>query len=228
MRNVLFCFGLFFLLFACNSDNKKKDVPANGSKEQELMALESEMIDFFQSTLEKNYGDRYAVGLFVKGMEKYHFNYVLEVDKERLKEINRKLYGDDWLYSYFLDKRALDVSGSNRQQMYNSAQVELTPLALNLFPKDGFSYYQKELKSASHPAMKEMVKIIDATGVPIPSLIWGQLNSDNNRICSDFKSDRDIQMFLTLFCWNYLCYFANIDFYTGEDKTEVVMGMYSK
>ena len=222
MRNILFCFGLIFLLFACNSDNKK-GMSANGNEEQELMALESEMIDFFQSTLEKNYGDRYAVGLFVKGMEKYHFNYVLEVDKERLKEINRKLYGDDWLYSYFLDKRALDVSGSNRQQMYNSAQVELTPLALNLFPKDGFSYYQKELKSASHPAMKEMVKIIDATGVPIPSLIWGQLNSDNNRICSDFKSDRDIQMFLTLFCWKYLCHSANIDFRTGEDRTEVVM-----
>lgn len=227
MRNIFFVSVCFFLLFSCNSDNKK-DVSANGSKEQELIVLESEMIDFFQSTLEKNYGDQYAVGLFVKCMEKYHFNYLLEVDKERLKEINRKLYGDDWLYSYFLDKQILNANDLGRQQAYNRAQVELIPLALNLSPKNSFSYYQKELKSASHPAMKEMVKIIDATSVPIPSLIWGQLNIDNHRICSDFKSDRDIQMFLTLFCWNYLCYFANIDFYTGEDKTEVVMGIYSK
>lgn len=116
----------------------------------------------------------------------------------------------------------------DKQQEYNRAQVELMPLALNLFPKDGSSYYRKELQHASHPAMKEVVRIIEETSIPIPSLIWGQLNTDKHRICSDFKSDRDIQMFLILYFWNYLCCFANIDFYTGEDKTEFVMKMISK
>ena len=161
-------------------------------------------------------------------MNRYHFNYLLEVDKKRLKEINEKLYGDGWLYSYFLDKQMQNVSSLDKQQEYNRAQVELMPLALNLFPKDGSSYYRKELQHASHPAMKEIARIIEETSVPIPSLIWGQLNTDNHRICSDFKSDRDIQMFLTLYFWNYLCYIANIDFYTGEDKTEFVMKMIGK
>ncbi|SHF02645.1 hypothetical protein SAMN05444349_11035 [Bacteroides faecichinchillae] len=38
-------------------------------------------------------------------MNRYNFNYLLEVDKKQLKEINEKLYGDGWLYSYFLDKQ---------------------------------------------------------------------------------------------------------------------------
>ena len=30
-------------------------------------------------------------------------------------------------------------------------------------------------------------------------------------------------MFLTLYFWKYLCYFANIDFYTSQDKTEEIL-----
>ena len=43
-------------------------------------------------------------------------------------------------------------------------------------------------------------------------------NTEN--ICEGFKDDqREVQMFLTLYFWKYLCHFANIDFYTGMDKT---------
>lgn len=58
------------------------------NKEAEIDSLESEMMNFFQATLERNYGRKDALDLLVKGLERYHFNYLLDVDKARLKQIN--------------------------------------------------------------------------------------------------------------------------------------------
>lgn len=267
MRNILFCFCLFFLLFSCNSDNKKKDVPANGSKEQELVALESEMIDFFQSTLEKNYGDRYAVELLIKGLRKYDYNYVLDIDKQRLKEINRKLYGDGWFASYFFDARMMNDSdlliipkGMTYQQYRQSdrfkqdlkrkgmdstwrvmttsyrdsvrsakwrpahQRMENIGFYMLVYPKNGSSYYRNEMLKSPHQALKETVDVIDQVGEGVsPYAILQYVEANRANVLSDFKSDRDVQMFLTLYFWKYLCHSANIDFRTGEDRTEVVM-----
>ena len=87
-----FIFLFQFIVFSACGQNK----------EAEITLLETEMVSFFQGTLEENYGQKDAIDLLVKGMERYHFNYLLEVDKERLKQINKKLYSG-WLYSYFLD-----------------------------------------------------------------------------------------------------------------------------
>ena len=260
MRNILFCFGLFFLLFACNSDNKK-DMSANGNEEQELMALESEMIDFFQSTLEKNYGDRYAVELLIKGLRKYDYNYVLDIDKQRLKEINCKLYGDGWFASYFFDVRMMNDSdrvvipkGMTYQQYRQSdkfkqdlkekdidttrrviygrdaewnpvhQRVESIAFYMLLHPQNGSSYYRNEMLTSSHQVLKETVEEINEVGEGVsPYAILQYIESNRANVLSDFKSDRDVQMFLTLYFWKYLCHSANIDFRTGEDRTEVVM-----
>ena len=54
-------------------------------------------------------------------------------------------------------------------------------------------------------------------------MIFEEIARNTDHFCSDFKTDRDVRMFLTLYFWKYLCYFANIDFYTGQDKTEEIL-----
>lgn len=225
------------------------------NKEQEIASLESEMIAFFQETLEKNYGKKDAVDLLVKGLNKYHFNYLLEVDKSRLQKINEKLYSEGWLFSYFVEDKYLNDSnflfvpkGMSINQYRHSAKYQedlkrrnlkessvgfITDSAKVAYAKyrventylplkkqaDGFSYYQRELAHASHPAVKKVLEMEDATSSAFSFLLWGLLSCNGENICTDFKSDRDIQMCLTLYFWNYLCHFANINFYTGNDKT---------
>ena len=46
------------------------------NKENEISSLETEMISFFQETLDKNYGEKDALYLLVRGLERYHFNYL--------------------------------------------------------------------------------------------------------------------------------------------------------
>jgi len=242
---------ILFFLSACNPFKQKESIDS----------LESEMIAFFQKTLENNYGSEDAVCLFVKSLEYYHFNYLLEVDKSRLKRINEKLYTGGILYSYFLDGAILNDScmlfvpagispseyrrsetyqqalknlqiknsGSvglvvdSAQYMYSKAQVENIPLPLKM-RKDGFTYWQRELQQAVHPALKAIAKVEDETGgTPLSSVLFGMIADNTENICEGFKDDREVQMFLTLYFWKYLCHFANIDFYTGVDKTSEVI-----
>ena len=229
------------------------------NKETEIDSLETEMMNFFQATLEKNYGRKDALDLLVKGLERYHFNYLLDVDKVQLKRINEKLYAGGWLHSYFVDGAILNDSctlfvptGVSRseycqsdiykqasenlhehvgtltlvtdslQYAYMKAQVEHTILP---FKKrlDGFTYWQRELEPAIHPALKAYLKTEDAVGTVSSVMIFWEIVRDTNHFCSDFKTDRDVRMFLTLYFWKYLCYFANIDYYTGLDKTQEIL-----
>lgn len=229
------------------------------NKEAEIDSLESEMMNFFQATLERNYGRKDALDLLVKGLERYHFNYLLDVDKARLKQINEKLYAGGLLHSYFVDGAILNDSctlfvpdgvspseycqsdayqqaSKNQQEhggslslvadslqyAYMKAQVEyiILPFKKRL---DGFTYWQRELEPAIHPALKAYLKIENATGGVSSVMIFWEIARNTDHFCSDFKTDRDVRMFLTLYFWKYLCYFANIDFYTGQDKTEEIL-----
>ena len=78
-------------------------------------------------------------------------------------------------------------------------------------------------KPAIHPALKAYVKAESATGGVSSVMIFEEIARNTDHFCSDFKTDRDVRMFLTLYFWKYLCYFANIDFYTGQDKTEEIL-----
>lgn len=217
------------------------------------------MIAFFQETLERNYGNKDAVCLFAEALKRYHFNYLLEVDKDKLRLINAKLYGEGILYSYFFDGILLNdscmlfvpagISSSeyrrsdcyrqalkklpikkhasvgliidSARHMYCKAQVEniLLPLKKR---EDGFTYWQRELQQAVHPALKAIAKVEDETGgTPPSSVLFGMIAANTENISEGFKDAREVQIFLTLYFWKYLCHFANIDFYTGVDKTEL-------
>lgn len=266
MKNALYCFVLLFLLLSCSGGSKGVKVAADiVGKELQLDTLEREMIDFFQSTLEKNYGDRYAVELLIKGLRKYDYNYVLDVDKQRLKEINRKLYGDGWFASYFFDAKHMNDSalmvvpkGMTIREYRNSARflkdlkkkgidsteqinfyrdsleyekwrplhqrMENIAFYMIMYPKNGVSYYRNELSRSSHQALKETAEEMTMGGDALSSeAILRYIESNRANVLSDFKSDRDVQMLLTLYFWKYLCHSANIDFRTGEDRTEAVM-----
>ena len=90
----------------------------------------------------------------------------------------------------------------------------------------GFTYWQRELLQAVHPALKVIAKVEDETGgIPPSSVLFGMIANNTENICEGFKDDREVQMFLTLYFWKYLCHFANIDFYTGMDKTKLYLDM---
>lgn len=251
MKYSLVTLSLIYFLSACASLKQKEYIDS----------VESEMISFFKETLKTNYGNKDAVCLFVEALEHYCFNYLLEVDKDRLKRINEKLYAGGILYSYFLDGVNLNDScmlfvpagispseyrrsGAYRQAlkklqvkdscsvgliidsvkyMYNKYQVENIPLPLKK-REDGITYWQRELFKAVHPALKAIAKVEDQTGGDPPSsVLFGMIANNTENICEGFKDDREVQMFLTLYFWKYLCHSANIDFYTGVDKTSEIL-----
>ena len=100
MRTLLFLLLCISTSFAIAQISPKA---VEKNKEAEIDSLESEMMNFFQATLERNYGRKDALDLLVKGLERYHFNYLLDVDKGQLERINEKLYAGGLLYSYFVD-----------------------------------------------------------------------------------------------------------------------------
>lgn len=75
------------MLFVCQT---------KASTINDVSAIETEMINFFRSTLQRNYGssDGKAVKLMMDALLHYKFHYIIDVDKEALKVINGKLYPD--------------------------------------------------------------------------------------------------------------------------------------
>ena len=74
------------------------------------------------------------------------------------------------------------------------AQVEsiILPFKKRL---DGFTYWQRELEPAIHPALKAYVKAENATGGVSSVMIFEEIARNTDHFCSDFKTDRDVRMF---------------------------------
>ena len=87
MKRSIFLFFLGIILFVCQT---------KASTINDVSAVETEMINFFRSTLQRNYGssDGKAVKLMMDALLHYKFHYIIDVDKEALKAINDKLYPD--------------------------------------------------------------------------------------------------------------------------------------
>ena len=69
MRTLLFLLLCISTSFAIAQISPKA---VEKNKEAEIDSLESEMMNFFQATLERNYGRKDALDLLVKGLERYH------------------------------------------------------------------------------------------------------------------------------------------------------------
>ena len=81
MKRSIFLFLLGIMLFVCQT---------KASTINDVSAIETEMINFFRSTLQRNYGssDGKAVKLMMDALLHYKFHYIIDVDKEALKAIN--------------------------------------------------------------------------------------------------------------------------------------------
>lgn len=186
-----------------------------------ISTVETEMINFFRSTLQRNYGssDGKTVTLMMDALLHYKFHYIIDVDKEALKAINDKLY-PDLFGSYFVETKEppIDTLHTNWER-YDPYHI----ICGYKFKKqlNGETYYQKELSQAIFPLFKEIYNAYEATGSLPFTVVWGKIRSNKYQCLDAFETDRDVQMFFTFFFWRYLCYCVNIDFMTGKDKTEL-------
>ena len=259
MKYLVTILSLWTLFVSCNSTEGE-------NREQQVVALEDEMIGFFQETLEKNFGRNDAVDVFVRGMMRFDYNYQLEVDRKELWKINKKLYDGGWMFSYFFDNRSLidscnvclfvpegmpmsrfmqsdkyrkameevkqrredggyvNVSIVSDSVKYVTEKKKISGMVLPFLKESphGFTYWQRELARTSHPALQKLRETEKVVGMPPFSLVWGMLSENAQNICSDFSTNRDVQLYLTLYFWNYLCHFGNFDFHSGKSRAAIL------
>ena len=193
------------------------------SHAQNLPKLKEKMMDFFCQTLKQNYGkaDGDAVAAMAKGLSNYKLHYIIDVDKKKCKEINDELFASA-LTDYFFDRdTSAEISMFRDEEKYDPYQ----PLIAEryLMKPDKETYYQKELHTSKHPFLKKVCHEYEYAGGEGIPVYLGYIMINHLGCMDDFKKDEDIRMFTTLIFWRYLCYCANIDFRTGEDKTEAVV-----
>ena len=201
------CLLLFLMVLSSNSfaDN--------------IPDLKQKMMKFFCQTLKHNYGkaDGKAVLAIVDGLRYYKDHYIIDVNKKELKKINDELFASA-LTDYFFDRDTSKTKVIRKDlEKYDPYQ----PLICEeyLIRPDKETYFQKELQASEHPFLK---KVCHEYKESIP-VYFGYMMTNHLGCMDDFEKDEDIRMFMTLVFWRYLCYCANIDFHTGEDKTDFIL-----
>lgn len=217
MKKSIFLFILGMILFVCQT---------NASTIDDVSIIETEMINFFRSTLQRDYGcsDGKALKLMMDALLHYKNHYIIDAEKEVFKEINKKLHSE-LFGSYLVEtqrKRTIDSLHTNWERFdpYQIFNDYVLKRSLN-----GETYLQKELMKSMSPLLKDMCKAYVYTGSLHITIAYGKLGSNQYGCLDAFERDRDVQFLITWIFWQYLCYCANVDFMTGEDKTKLYIGM---
>ena len=193
------------------------------SSAQEIPKLKEKMMDFFCKTLKQNYGkaDGDAVVSIIEGLRYYKDHYIIDVNKKKLKKINDELFASA-LTDYFFDRDTSKIEVIYRDwENYDPYQPLICERYLMKLDKE--TYYQKELQASKHPFLKKVCHEYEFAGGEGIPIYFGYMMTNHLNCMDDFEKDEDVRMFTTLIFWRYLCYCANIDFRTGEDKTEVIL-----
>lgn len=127
------------------------------------------------------------------------------------------------LTNYFYDRTRSEID-STRMNGDNDDSFQPFISERYLIKPDGNTYFQKELQTSEHPFIQEICRLCKLTGDEVFPVVWGKQETNSHNCLDDFEKDGKIQLFITLYFWRYLCYCANIDFRTGEDKTDLFMG----
>ena len=184
-----------------------------------LSQLKAIMARFFCETLEKNFGvaDGESIKMMMDGIAYYESDFIIDVDRAKFKAINDALFKSS-LTDYFYDRSR---SCGDSTKINNSFQHFMN--GRYLIKSDGNTYFQKELLTSEHPFIQEICHLYKIKGDDVFSGVWDKLNANNYNCLYDFETNDEIRMFVTLYFWRYLCYCVNIDFCTGDDKTDFIM-----
>ena len=193
------------------------------SNAQNINKLKGKMTNFFCQTLKQNYGkaDGNSVVAIIEGLRYYKDHYIIDVDKKKLKKINDELF-ESAFTDYFFDRDTSKIEIIYRDwENYDPYQPLISERYLERLDKE--TYFQKELQASEHPFLKKVCHEYEFAGGESIPIYFGYMMTNHLNCMDDFEKDEDIRMFTTLIFWRYLCYCANIDFRTGEDKTEVIL-----
>ena len=200
-------------------NKKKRTITLNVT----LSQLKPIMVRFFCETLEKNFGvaDGESIKTMMDALAYYKSNYIIEVDRVKLKGINDALFKSP-LTDYFYDRSRSKVDSTKiNREKYDPCQPFISECYL--IKPDGNTYFQKEMQTSRHPFIQEICHLCKITGDEAFTDVWGKLKTNSHNCLGDFEKNEKLQLFMTLYFWRYLCYCANIDFRTGEDKTDFIL-----
>ena len=181
------------------------------------------MVQFFKATLYENYGDSLAFDTFANAYHAYDENYILQVDRDKLKALFTEIYERTWC-NYFLggyDERKSRIHSMNPQ--WDLRWVHYSPglRGMSVYPDTPNSYLQRVIAKSKEPYF---VRVYEHT-IRTHTFASYHVNNfwiDHDWLDSSFRhNDKEVQLWLTFRFWPYLCHCANIDVYYGKPKEEV-------
>ncbi|TKG87191.1 hypothetical protein EYV94_28455 [Puteibacter caeruleilacunae] len=186
----------------------------------------NQMEQFFIETLKQNYGNHAETDLYKMFFENYihNDNYLLNVDRKKIKDINDELFSNDTIYYYFYNKvtfvsvrdsvslvtNALKVNPNCEQRVVyceNYHRKKCIGTFYNTFCNhDGF-LKDEVLNKSDNYAIFNIIRGIDKT-LDSQGMIYmaPRLLEHENEL-----SIPVVKKYITVVYWNYLCRCANYD-----------------
>lgn len=183
------------------------------------------MVQFFKATLYENYGDSLAFDTFANAYHAYDENYILQVDRDKLKALFSEIYERTWR-NYFLggyDERNSRVTKVAKH--FDNRWVRYSPglRGMYVYAHNPNGYHQRVIAKSSFDYFENICEMNAHFGglVHYPSYLVNNYQINFYNLDKLFRrGDNEVQLWLTFRFWPYLCHCANIDVYCGKPKEE--------
>lgn len=180
------------------------------------------MVQFFKATLYENYGDSLAFDTFINAYRAYDDNYILQVDRDKLKVLFAEIYERTWR-DYLLGGYDESQSRYKQNPKWDVRWVQYSPglRAQSINPHTEGSYLHRVIARSERSYFKMVYEHAQKA--------WGfssyHVNDfwiNHDWLAEAFRDgDEEAQLWLTFMFWPYLCHCSNIDVYCGRPKEEV-------
>ena len=183
------------------------------------------MVPFFKATLYEYYGDSLAFDTFANAYHAYDENYILQVDRDKLKALFSEIYERTWC-NYFLggyDERNSKVR--SRAKHFDNRWTRYSPglRGMYVYAYSPNSYHQRVIAKSSLGYFEKICEMNAHFGgfVHYPSYLVCNAQINFYNLAKYFRhGNKEVQLWLTFRFWSYLCHCANIDVYCGKPKEE--------
>lgn len=180
------------------------------------------MVQFFKATLYENYGDSLAFDTFINAYRAYDDNYILQVDRDKLKVLFAEIYERTWR-DYLLGGHDESQSRYKLNPKWEVRWVQYSPglRTQSINPHTEGSYLHRVIARSERPYFKMVYEHAQKA--------WGfssyHVNDfwiNHDWLAEAFRDgDEEVQLWLTFMFLPYLCHCSNIDVYCGKPKEEV-------